>query len=275
MGWRGSGLFLDDEQFTAYQYLLDWSIKQLEPLEHYSLMGNVITSNYEITFFNRQFIGTAPFEAGPPKYYSINLVVRDKTGGERVTPKTFYEKDLPSDINDILSIIDDLIWLKIRDDISSLLQLSVKDLPQYLTKHVFIAYRDTNINSKKIAEKLSKYLEEEKGLPVWYFPWEARLGDSVTSIEEKAITDSFGAVLCFTSDFLEGKTAKEEFDALIARRRYHKLRVIPVFINLSHQSIPSFLLDSFSVKFNSPEDEDFNKKADMISRSLLELPIES
>jgi hypothetical protein len=139
-------------------------------------------------------------------------------------------------------------------------------------KHVFVAYRQ---HMESLARKVAIYLEKND-LKTWFFPWRIGWGDSVTSEEEKGISRSFAGLIIYTPDFLEGRTAKEEYRALAAKKREDpafKLGVLRV--GCSQETVPAFLKDYFSAALDSKDDDAFVREMGKIRRGLCGLPYES
>lgn len=147
-------------------------------------------------------------------------------------------------------------------------------IPTHPRKHVFLAYRSKNEKGRHAAKKLGRFLKE-KGLSIWYFPRKVGWSDSITAKEEQAISDSFGAVICLTADFLDGQTAKEEYRALSAKRRedpHFKLGYL--LVGCDYEVVPPFMKDYFGARIENIKDPKFKQEATKIYRGLLGLPLE-
>jgi len=138
-------------------------------------------------------------------------------------------------------------------------------------KHVFIAYR---LHAKNMARKMASYLSRNN-IDVWFFPWKIGWGDSITSEEEKGIDSSFAGLIIFTPDFLEGRTAMEEYRALAAKKRQDpRFKLGLLRVNCPRELVPPFLQDYFDVEVNSDRDSKFSDVAAKILRGILGLPLE-
>jgi len=138
-------------------------------------------------------------------------------------------------------------------------------------KHVFIAYREPVEN---VARKLAKYLIDND-MKVWFFPWKVGWGDSITAEEDEGLKNSFSGIIVFTPDFLKGKTAREEYRALLALKRSNESYKIGILrVNCPRNEVPPFLLDYFDCHVESETDGNFNIEAEKILRGIRGLPIE-
>lgn len=272
-GHRGIPLKLDEHHKQSLKNVLDWTITQFEPLLPYEILGQTITPIYEIDNIYRAIIGQ--IFGTPEGSYKVSLVIRHPKEYERGPEKIIYDKELPGEKRELLASIDELLWRCIREDIIIRFNIPKDMLPIHLNKHVFLAYKSDNESSEKTARKLGKFLIE-KGVGVWLFPWRVGWADSITEREEQAIIDSFGAVMCFTPDFLEGATAKEEYRALLAkRRREPDFKFGYLLIGCNHKKAPPFMADYFGGKIDDHKDQRFEEEANKIYRGLLGLPLES
>jgi len=140
--------------------------------------------------------------------------------------------------------------------------------------HVFIIYRAGNELSEKSAKYLGKYLTN-KNIKIYLFKKEISWGDSITDFEEEAINNAFASVICYTEDFKTGKTASEEYRAVLAKRRSDEnFKVGLLLVNCGYEDVPPFMKDYFYVQITGPEDEKFEEQAEIIYKGLLGLPIE-
>jgi len=140
--------------------------------------------------------------------------------------------------------------------------------------HVFILYRSGNKLSEDSAKRLSEYLTQ-KNIKVCLFKKEVGWGDSITDFEEEAIDNAFATIICYTKDFKEGKTAAEEYRAVLAKRRRNPdFKVGLLLIDCNDEDIPPFMKDYFYAKIKNLQDEEFRRQAEIIYRGLIDLPIE-
>lgn len=137
---------------------------------------------------------------------------------------------------------------------------------------VYIAYRDTNPASKDVAERLTIYLRSEKGLRAFFAPWQIGWGQSLFGRLEKRMAEADAAVLCYTKDFLEGRTARQEYEFFTG-----KLRQFPgfvaglVLIDVDYDDAPQPLRDRLNARVLGPDDPNFPNEADEIYRGILGL----
>lgn len=149
--------------------------------------------------------------------------------------------------------------------------IMAKDEPE---SHVFILYRAGNKNSEETAKRLSNYLEH-KSIKICLFKREVGWADSMTDFEESAIENAFATVICYTKDFKEGKTASEEYRAVLAKRRDDtSFKVGLLLIDCEDEDIPPFMKDYIYAKIENADDEKFDEQAEIIYKGLLDLPIE-
>lgn len=135
-------------------------------------------------------------------------------------------------------------------------------------QHVLVLYRAGNTQSEEIADALTRYLAVNK-TAVWNFRKEMRFGESITSKEEMAIERAFAAVIVYTPDFLEGKTAVEEYRALIARRRRDpSFRVGMLLVGARHEDLPEFMQDYLYVTIAGLDDPRMEESFMRILRDL-------
>jgi len=140
-----------------------------------------------------------------------------------------------------------------------------------LSKHVFIAYKNNNILSKNTAIKVVDYLKIRK-IPTWYYPTNVKWADSITKKEEEAIRNAFAAIICYTPDFLEGKTSTQEYNALMAKKREEpNFKVGLLLINCDKKDVPTLMKDSYYVKISNPNDPTFESIMNSIYHSIYEL----
>lgn len=277
---HGASLELSEYHRRSLRHVLDWSMDNIKPPKPYEILGKKITPFYEVSYIRRSVVGDIPIDrfgdfATPEGSYTIGLAIRHPTEVEGGPKKTFLDNQLPGEIRELLISIDELPWIHIREVTVSRFRLSEDTLPTHLKRHVFLAYKEMNEQSKQAARRLGEFLEE-KGMRVWFFPWRVGWADSITEEEEQAIRDSFGAVICLTPDFLEGRSAREEYRALSAkRRREPDFKLGYLLIGCNHEVVPPFMTDYFGVKIENHEDPKFAEEAMKIHRGLLGLPLES
>ena len=272
--WHRSNIYLDKEHQGYLEKILSWSISQIEPPLTYEILGKPITPLLEINSINRVIMGI-DMNGNKGNTYKICVVLRHPTESERHPDKVFYYNELPVEIQELLKSIDELVWEKIRENLITRFSLQEDNLPRYLTKHVFIAYKSGNEASEKSAKRLGEFFLDKK-ITVWLFPWRVGWADSITKEEEQAIEGSFAAVICYTPDFLEGKTAREEYGALLAKKREDPdFKVGLLLIGCDHKIIPPFMKDYLWAEITDSEDQRFEEEAIKIYRGLLGLPLES
>ncbi len=167
--------------------------------------------------------------------------------------------------NEIREIDNEILMKKHEKDIMT------KDIQE---SHVFILYRASNEDSEESAKKLSNYLEH-KDIKICLFKKEVGWGDPMTDFEESAIENAFASVICFTKDFMEGNTAREEYRAVLAKRRLNPndFKVGLLLINCEAEDIPPFMTDYIYAKIENADDEGFDEQAELIYKGLLDLPI--
>lgn len=167
--------------------------------------------------------------------------------------------------NEIMEIDNEILMKDHEKDIVT------KDVQE---SHVFILYRAGNKDSEESAKKLSDYLVH-KDIKICLFKREVGWGDPVTDFEESSIENAFASVICYTKDFKEGNTAREEYRAVLAKRRLNPddFKVGLLLINCEEKDISPFMLDYFYAKIENADDEGFDEQAEIIYRGLLDLPI--
>jgi len=272
--WYSSNIYLDKQHQQYLEKIISWSVNQIEPPPTYKILDKIITPFLEIDSIYRVIIGI-DMQGNKEKTYKVGVIIRHPTESEGHPGKIFYDDELPAEIIELLRSIDELIWIKIRSDLIRRFDLSDDELPIYLTNHVFIAYKSGNENSEKIAKRLGEFLRARK-IPVWLFPWRVGWADSITKEEEQGIAGSFAAVICYTPDFLEGKTAREEYGALLAKKREDPDFKAGLFlIGCNHMLVPPFMKDYLWAEITDLEDQRFEEEAIKIYRGLLGLPLES
>jgi len=263
---------LEKKHKQALKRIFEWALNEIGSPETYEILGKTISPFYEVSGIKRSIIGNT--FGIPDNTCQIDLLLIHPSEQELGPTMLYNEKDLPAEINELLSLFDELLWDCIRKSLVQRFKLSEDSIPKYLKKHVFLAYRSNNKSGKKTARKLGKFLKE-KGIRVWLFPWEVGWSDSITEAEEQAIRNSFGAVICFTSDFLNGQTAIEEYRALSAkRRRDPDFKLGLLLVGCNYDIIPPFMQDYFGAKIENYDDENFECEANRIYRGLFGLPLE-
>lgn len=251
----------------------EWILEDIGPPKPYEILGKTINPFYEVSEIRHSIFGNA-FRI-PNGEYRIRFDTVHPSEKERGPSKSYKESDFPVEIREFLSSINELLWDRIRHDLVERFKLSEDAIPVHLKKYVFIAYRETNEESKQTAEKLGKFLKGKK-MRVWYFPWKVGWADSFTDKEEEAIINSFGAVLCITPDFFEGETAKEEYRALTAkRRRDSDFKLGYLLIGCDYEDVPPFMSDYFGARVEGADDKNFLIEAEKVFRGLIGLPLES
>ena len=140
--------------------------------------------------------------------------------------------------------------------------------------HVFILYRFGNEKSELCAKKLKNYLDES-GIGAVLFENKIKWGESITNFEEDMIENSFASVICFTEDFKEGRTAQEEYRAVIAKRRYdNSFKVGLLLIDCDISKVPAFMKDYLYASVTGPDDHNNEQEMGKIYRGLIGLPLE-
>ena len=125
-----------------------------------------------------------------------------------------------------------------------------KNISRSEAYHVFIAYRSGNKSSEDATRKIKDYLQD-RHIPVWFFENKVAWSDSITNKEE-AIENSFAAIICYTLDFLQGKIARQEYDALQARKRENeKFRLGLLLISCEHKDVPALSKDLWSLNLRT------------------------
>ena len=262
---------LDEEEIQPLlPVLFEWAHKQFSPPPSYKVGTREISPEYSVNQIYRSTVGGV-FGCEPNSIRMQQLVHHPtrKSPGSQIR---MMDDSIPDEIKEIFKKIDEIMWRKTRNDIIDKYDFFPEDLPPYLKKHVFIAYRITH---EDIARKLSVYLTE-KGINVWFFPWRVGWGDSITDEENQGLSESFSGIIIYSPDFLEGKTAHDEYRALQAIKRErdnYKLGIVRV--ECSREEVPPFLLDYFDSKISSIDDELFDAEAMKIFRGLLGLPLEA
>lgn len=263
---------LEKKHEQALKRIFEWALDENQSPQPYEILGKRIAPYYEVSEIRRSIIGST--FGVPENTIKIDLLVIHPSEQETGPSMNYNEKQLPIEINELLSLFDDLLWGWIRQDLVKRFKLTEDSIPTHWKKHVFLAYRSGNINGEKTAKKLGKFLID-KGIRVWYFPWKVGWSDSITDAEEQGIRDSFGAVICFTSDFPKGKTAREEYRALLAKRRWDPdYRLGILLVGCNYDMIPPFMRDYFGAKIESFNDQSFEVEAKRIYRGLFGLPLE-
>ena len=187
-----------------------------------------------------------------------------------------YSRLAVSLLNMIKKPIRTKVYLKTINDINNLfinqsILLDDDKAVDTTAKHIFVAYSANNSDSEITASKVVEYLKS-KDVPVWYFPSKVSWGDSITSKEEEAIHNAYASIICYTSDFLEGKTALQEYNALMAKKREkNDFKVGMILINCEPTHIPPFMKDSFYLKISNPNDPMFESIMESIYNSIIVL----
>jgi len=263
-------LKLERDIKSKLEQLFKWAYSKLTPPNSFKILGKEIQPYYDVEHLLRSIIG--PIFGLPNEGVGIYKRVKTKRGERRVERKYLKKEEIEEEFLELFKIIDEYAWEKTSEKIIEEFDIPKDTLPPYINKHVFFAYR---CGVEKIAEKLATYLIS-KNIKVWYFPWKVGWGDSITTEEEKGLKNSFAGLIIFTPDFLEGRTAHEEYRALIAKRKedpHFKVGILRV--NCGREDIPEFMKDYFDVFIKSEDDPDFDNITHIIWRGLLMLPLET
>jgi len=266
------GILLKGKTKLRLEHIIKWGLKQFQKPKSYKLLGKTIKPSHEVTYINRAMIG----DIYGTKKGSIRFdqLIHHPTKNERGEMKFFSVDKLPNEIKYLISLIDEEVWKNMRKHVISQFKISENTIPPSLFKPVFLAYREKNTFGKASAEKIGKYLVD-RDISVWYFPWRVGWADSITAEEDEGIQNSFAGVIIFTPDFFEGKTATEEYRALLAKKRDDTaFKVGLLLVGCTHEDVPPLMKDYLWAKVDGPEDPRFEEEAEKIYRGLLGLPLE-
>jgi len=267
------GVLLEGKMKTRLEHLIKWGLKQFKRPESYKILGKTIEPRYEVSYVNKAIVGD--IYGTPEASFRIDQIIHHPTKSEKGEMKFLSNDELPDEIRDIIRLIDEEVWQKMRGDVVHRFEISKTMIPRSLLKCVFLAYRANNALGKTSASSLGKYLKD-RGFSVWYFSWRVGWGDSMTEKEEDGIKKSFAGVIIYTSDFSDGKTATEEYRALLAKRRSDSdFKVGLLLVGCPHEKVPPFMRDYFWAAVDGPEDQRFEEEAKKIYRGLLGLPLQS
>ena len=168
--------------------------------------------------------------------------------------------------NQIEQISKKQIMLKEKEEI-----ITVKD---DVSSHVFILYRFGNIKSEICAKKLKDYLDKYN-INTVLFENKIKWGESITDFEEDMIDNAFASVICFTEDFKEGRTAQEEYRAVLAKRRYDdSFKVGLLLIDSNISEVPPFMKDYIYASVTGPDDSNIEQEMEKIYKGLIGLSLE-
>jgi len=267
------GILLKRKIKTQLEHVINWGLKQFKEPESYKILGKAIKPTYEVTYLNRSIIGN--IFGTHEGLIRFDQLIHHPTKNERGERKFISYDKLPSEIRDLVRLIDEEVWKNMRRHIVSQYKIPEDVIPPSLLKHVFLAYRVKNILGEASVKKLGKYLMG-KDISVWYFPWRVGWGDSITVEEENAIRNSFAGIIVLTQDFFEGKTATEEYRALLAKRRTDSdFKVGLLLVGCAYENVPPFMKDYLWAEVDGPEDQRFEEEIEKIYRGLLGLPLET
>jgi len=267
------GVLLEGNMKTRIELMISWGLNRFRKPESYKILGKTIEPKYEVCYMNKSIVGE--IYGTPEGSIRIDQLIHHPTKSERGEMRFFSPNELPDEIEETAKLIDEEVWQRMRKDVITRFAVPEKMIPPSLLKHVFLAYRAGNSQGEASARKLGEYLKN-KDIPVWFFPRRVGWGDSITTEEEEGIKNSFAGVIVFTADFLEGRTAIEEYRALLAKKRGQPgFKAGLLLVGCTREKIPPFMEDYFWVRVDGPEDPRFGEEARKIHRGLLGLPLES
>lgn len=245
--------------------LVDWSFRQVEVPPPKTLMGREVhgTLTPDTMTFG-VYGGWAPGEL-----WAISQFHRL---GQRESSPRFHraEIELPPEIRELARSLDETAWRVVANDLARVLDMEPAEAQRLLPPLVFIAYRDSG-PGPGVAGRLAAFLRS-KGWRAWHAPTTIPWSHELMVEIEKGIADADAAVVVFSSDFMAGRTAAEEYRRIVARReRDSSFRAGLLLVSLAHGHAPPELKATVSARVSGPDDDAFDRTATTIYRGLLGL----
>jgi len=107
-----------------------------------------------------------------------------------------------------------------------------------MSRHdLFICH--ASLDKPHFVEPLAKALKR-RDLEIWYDDFSLKPGDSVRRAIEHGIRDSSAGLVVLSPRFFDREWPQRELDALVSLEISGKKRVIPIWLDLDHQSVSDF-----------------------------------
>jgi hypothetical protein len=182
------------------------------------------------------------------------------TGDARVTPTDATSRML----SDVWPSIEQMAWNHFRASLGApVIQGSTK-------KKVFVSYRKGSGDVRRFVEEVAHRLGREGFLP-WFDEWELVAGDSLPREIGDGLQDVYAIIIVLTTDYPNGRWAREELENAITQRVERGTKVIPVLYEDCDR--PELLRPLVYVDCKRHEPDEFERQFIKIIDSLNEIDL--
>lgn len=260
---------LDPEIQRQLRHLIQWGLDQVPDGEEYSLFGKAVRPDTALDALHFPVFGKTK---GRPNVLILSTWVwhpNDKK--ERGPSLEWAEAELPPEIHELARSFDQTAWTLIKSRLVDDFGEDAPDVPPVCPPMAYIAYRDSNDDSKETAQRLSNFLRE-RGLRAFCAPFDIGWGRRLYEIMDRGMAHADAAVLCYSPDFLTGVTARKEFEFFCKRLEADRDFVAGlVLIGVDFEDAPEPFRDNLNSSLDGPEDPHFDDVAGTVYRGLLGL----
>ena len=258
---------LSDDVRRRFTHLATWALDRIGPPDSYEMLGTTVTPTRALDVLHFPVFGATEVTANTLSCSTFDWHPDQKVAGPSCN---WAEEDLPPEVQELARAFDEASWQLVRDQIARDFAEVVHDIPETSPPLVYIAYRDDRPDSFELAKRLNKFFIERR-LRTFYAPWSIGWGAALFDRMRREMAIADAAILCFTPNFLSGKTAREEYETFVEQLEAHPdFRAGLILMGVPYEDAPTEMAGRTNVSVEN-YDGDFDKIALVIYRGVLGL----
>lgn len=262
---------LDEDVRRRFGHLARWALDQIGPPDSYEMFGSTVRPTRALDVLHFPVFGATEYRPNTLACFTWDWHPDQKVSGPK---RTWREEELPPEVQELARTFDEASWQLVRDQIARDFTDAVPEMPTTSPPFIYIAYRDGQLDSVELARRLNGFFISRR-LRTFYAPWSIGWGAVLFDRMRREMSAADGAVLCFTADFLSGKTAREEYETFCKRLTESRdFRVGLILIGVPFEEAPPEMASRTNVSIHS-YNGDFDRIAAVIYRGVLGLGQES
>lgn len=260
---------LDPEVQRQLRHLVQWGLDQVPPAETYSVFGKSVEP---VTALDALHFPTFGATKAPQNLLTLSTWIWHPADKKEAGPAlSWSEEEVPPEVHELLHSFDQTAWTMVKAKIVEVYGDSAPDIPDLCPPLAYVAYRDSNRDSKETARRITQFLRD-RGLRAFYAPFDLGWGTRLYERMDRSMALADAAILCYSEDFLSGATARREYEFFCKRLDADPDFVAGmILVGVDFDDLPEPFGDRLNLYLDGPEDPSLDSVAHTVYRGILGL----